>query len=73
MYYPRAVVAELAPLIHAKGVVQFHEPYDMLIKKYAIELDALYGSTTSLVQHMGRCSTGLGEFHASETFQPDRC
>ena len=72
MYYPRLVVSELAPVIYSKGVVQFHKPYDMLIKQYASEIRALYGSAESLVQHMGRRSTGLGEFHASETFHPDR-
>jgi hypothetical protein len=69
MYYPREVLAELAGKMDAEGVESPLQPADMIVKDFGIAIDGIYGTTRSLVQHVGRQTTGLGGFHASPTFE----
>jgi hypothetical protein len=69
MYYPRSVVAEVAERMSKEGVESPTQPADMIVKDFGIEIDGVYGTTRSLVQHIGSQTTGLGSFHTSPTFE----
>ncbi len=69
MYYPRSVVTELAERMQQEGVESYTQPVDMIVKDFGTEIDGIYGTTRSLVQHVGRQTTGLGHFHTSPTFE----
>jgi Mannosyltransferase putative len=69
MYYPKSVLAELAERVRKEGVESYTQPVDMIVKDFGIEIDGIYGTTRSLVQHVGRQTTGLGNFHTSPTFE----
>ena len=69
MYYPRSVALELARFVHEHGVSHYRLEGDMLVREYAIEINGLYGTVRSLVQHIGFITTGLaGFFHRAPTF-----
>ena len=68
MYYPRAVLDELAPYFYDQAVEQTVAPSDMMIKAFCQQTSNLFACKRSLVQHIGRTTTGLGDFHTSPTF-----
>jgi len=68
MYYPAAVLDELADHMRRFGVDEHRAPADMLVKEYGIAINGVYGTVKSIAQHIGRQSTGLGGFHAAPTF-----
>ncbi len=69
MFFPTGEVQPIRKLIWDNGVEAYSEPYDLLIKRRAIERQHLYTTRHSLVQHIGRRSTGLGDGrHQSPSF-----
>jgi hypothetical protein len=68
MYYPKSVVSRLADRMMQEGVVAGKQPGDMVVKDFGRRLNAIYGTVASLAQHIGRKSTGLGNFHAAPNF-----
>jgi hypothetical protein len=68
VYYPRKVVPKLAELVLSKGVERYTEPVDLLVKKAYREFEGFFACRTSLVQHIGESTTGLGGFHQNSTF-----
>jgi len=69
VYYPRNEIIPIRDLLWEHGVEVFEEPYDLLIKRRAIDEQHLYATRVSLVQHIGRASTGLGDgLHCSPTY-----
>lgn len=69
MYYPPATVREQADNLRRRGVDRFEIPGDLLIRDLCTERQYLFVASASLVQHIGRVSTGLGNFHSSPTFR----
>jgi hypothetical protein len=67
MYYPAAVVGRLADRVLRDGL-DGDLAGDMVVKAVGLELNAIYGTVASLAQHVGRRTTGLGNFHQSPTF-----
>jgi hypothetical protein len=71
LYYPEALRVKLAEYVAYHGVDLHRLPFDLLIKEYfhnhAIPLLA---TVPSLAQHIGRITTGLGDFHQAPIFQP---
>jgi hypothetical protein len=68
LYYPRTVLDDLAPLFYEQAVRRAVAPSDMVVKEYCRQSAVLYACTRSLAQHVGRVTTGLGNFHDSPTF-----
>ena len=68
VYYPRNVIPKLAELVLAEGVKRYSEPLDMLVKAAYREFRGFFACRTSLVQHIGERTTGLGGFHQNPTF-----
>jgi hypothetical protein len=69
MYFPPSTVRGQADYLRRRGVDRVEDPADLLIRDLCIERQYLYVAASSLVQHIGRVSTGLGHFHSSPTFQ----
>ena len=68
VYYPATVLDDVAECMCRDGVENYKHPGDFIVRDYAHSINALYGTVASLVQHIGRVSTGLGRFHSSPTF-----
>lgn len=75
MFYPKAVVQELAGYFARFGSGDESMPNDMIVKKYGTEITVeqgctggIYACTQSLAQHIGKRTTGVGTFHQSPTF-----
>jgi len=52
------------------GIINYRHMADILIDEYAKENNIpILALTTSLVQHLGKVSTGLGSFHWTENFK----
>jgi len=68
VYFAAPLLPELADLVMREGFEMGTEPYDMVLKRYCLGNDLLFASRSSLVQHIGNTSTGLGNFHATPTF-----
>jgi len=71
MYYPAAVIREQASRLRDVGLHEASPPGDLVIRDFCDERGYLYVARRSLVQHIGRVSTGLGNFHRSSTFHGD--
>jgi hypothetical protein len=70
MVFPRTEVEPVRELIWRHGVETPEEPYDLLIKRRAVERQHLYTTRHSLVQHAGAAhTTGLGGGHVSPSFE----
>lgn len=70
MLYPASELAPLRDIIWRCGVEKFEAPYDLLIKRRAVERQHLYATRHSLMQHVGAQSTGLGTGrHRSPSFE----
>lgn len=69
VFYPAAEARAMQTLVWAHGVEDFVEPYDLQIKRRAMSRHHLYTTRHSLVQHVGRRTSGLGgNFHSSPSF-----
>jgi hypothetical protein len=71
VYYPASVLAELAAYLYDGAVERAVAPYDIVIKEFCRQTDCLLACTPSLTQHIGRVTTGLGNFHTSPTFEQE--
>ncbi len=70
--YPARELAPVREMIWKHGVLLAEQPYDLLMKRRAIERQHLFGSRHSLVQHVGFTTTGLGGgHHMSPSFGRD--
>ena len=69
VYYPRTVLPELAEFFDRHGVQAYSEPADLLIGHFDQKHRMLYATRCSLVQHIGRRSSGVGWYHVSPSFQ----
>lgn len=70
MLFPTGQIQSVSELIWQHGVIVAEAPYDLLIKRQAIERQHLYTTRHSLVQHVGSESTGLGDGrHRSPSFE----
>jgi len=72
IYYPMSVVPEIAQYIYDEGVVKQRAPIDMLIGRHPIARASLFGTSRSLVQHVGFHSSNPGAFfHQAPSFSDD--
>ena len=68
LYFPACVASEYAARLW-EHVRDYQLPDDMVLKGYAVEAGVpLLVSLPNLAQHVGRNSTGLGDFHESPTY-----
>lgn len=72
MYYPSRVSPEIAEVIHKHGIVRYRAPADLLVRAYVEETGALYGTSRSLVQHVGFSSTLASMFAHAPSFREGR-
>ncbi len=68
VYYSRPLLPDLAALMFREGFELATAPSDLLVKQYCLDKEILFATRVSLVQHIGKTTTGLGKFHASSTF-----
>jgi len=69
VYFPAAVAAEYARCLW-EHVLDYRLADDMVLKEYARHSRMpLLVSLPNLAQHLGRLSTGLGQFHVSSTYR----
>ena len=70
MYYPESVRCTFAAFLYEHGVNMNEATYDMLLAEFAARHSIpIFLTVPVLVQHIGRISTGLGEFHQAPNFQ----
>ncbi len=68
MYFPPTTIGLYADYLRSHGLDREGKPTDLLIGDLCNELQNVYLARSSLVQHIGRISTGLGFFHSSPSF-----
>lgn len=69
IFFPESIVSELCSYIYEKGIKVYSEPTDLLIKNFCLEHKIpIYVTSYSLVQHLGKATTGLGGFHYATNF-----
>ncbi len=68
MYYPASVLQDLEKYFKAFAVDNPVDPADLAVGNFCTEGDILYGTRCALVQHIGRVTTGLGNFHEAPNF-----
>jgi len=68
VYFPLRVLPKFAPWFYERAVEQAEAPSDMVLKEYCLHSAELLACRRSLAQHIGRITTGLGDFHTSPTF-----
>lgn len=72
VYYPANMRQGFAQYLKVKGVIRNKNHYDYLLRDYLIQEDIpLFATTPSLIQHMGRNTTGLGAWHQAPGFIED--
>lgn len=72
VYYTAKTRQGFAAYLKKHGVVSNHAPYDILLRHYLFEAGLpLFATAPSLVQHMGKQSTGLGGWYEAPSFQED--
>jgi hypothetical protein len=70
--YAGRTIAEFADYLERNGLDECSLPYDLNLARYADEAGIpIYATCPSIVQHIGRITTGLGPFHQAVTFVPD--
>lgn len=68
MYFTQDVARSAAEFIRQEGFHYGHLPGDILLNRLFDRQQNLYACARSLVQHVGRNTTGIGTFHQSATF-----
>lgn len=69
MYYPERHRKGWSEYLMDFGVRSYHTPADLLLKEYLSKNSvSLLATTPSLVQHMGRNTTGVGSWHQAPAF-----
>lgn len=72
VYYPVSMRQEFAQYLKIKGVIHNKNHYDFLLRDYLLQEDIpLFATAPSLIQHMGRNTTGLGVWHEAPGFRED--
>ncbi len=72
VYYPAKMRQGFAKYLKVKGVIGNKDHYDYLLRDYLIQEDIpLFATSPSLIQHMGRNTTGLGIWHQAPGFIED--
>jgi hypothetical protein len=72
VYYPSRVREDFAKYLRVNGVIANRDHYDYLLRDYLIQEDILlFATAPSLIQHMGRNTTGLGVWHQAPGFVED--
>lgn len=72
VYYPAKVRQSFAKYLRMNGVIANKNHYDYLLRDYLIQEDIpLFATSPSLIQHMGRNTTGLGVWHEAPGFVED--
>lgn len=72
LYYPAKMRQGFAQYLKVKGVIRNKNHYDYLLRDYLIQEDIpLLAASPSLIQHMGRKTTGLGTWHDAPGFLED--
>ncbi len=72
VYYPAKMRQEFAKYLKVKGVIGNKNHYDYLLRDFLIQEDIpLFATSPSLIQHMGRNTTGLGVWHEAPGFVED--
>lgn len=72
IYYPEQIRHNFAAFLQEHGVKMNEAPYDMLLAEFAARNSIpIFLTIPVLVQHIGKISTGLGEFHEAPGFQPE--
>lgn len=72
VYYPASVRQGYAKYLRWHGVIGNKDHYDYLLRDYLIQEDIpLFAAAPSLIQHMGRNTTGVGAWHEAPGFIED--
>lgn len=72
VYYPARVRQGFSKYLRTAGVIANKNHYDYLLRDYLIQEDIpLFATSPSLIQHMGRNTTGLGVWHEAPGFIED--
>jgi hypothetical protein len=72
VYYPAQVRQEFAKYLKVKGVIGNKNHYDFLLRDFLVQEGIpLFTTVPSLIQHMGRKTTGLGVWHQAPGFIED--
>jgi hypothetical protein len=72
VYYPAKMRQAFAKYLKVKGVIGNKNHYDYLLRDFLIQGDIpLFATSPSLIQHMGRNTTGLGIWHQAPGFVED--
>jgi len=71
MYWTAEAAGRVGPYLFDNGVVPNQSVYDLLINQYGRNHGGfvLVLPEESVVQHVGRSTTGMGSFHSSPTFR----
>lgn len=72
VFYPAKMRQEFAKYLKVQGVIGNKDHYDYLLRDYLIqEKIPLFAASPSLIQHMGKNTTGLGIWHEAPGFMED--
>ena len=72
VYYPAQVREGYAKYLRRHGVIANKDHYDYLLRDYlAQENLPLFATVPSLIQHMGKNTTGVGAWHEAPRFLED--
>ena len=72
IYYTAATRRGFAAYLKVHGLVANEKGYDYLLRDYLSKANLpLFAATPSLIQHIGKKSTGLGTWHDSQGFVED--
>jgi hypothetical protein len=72
VYYPAGVREGYAKYLRRHGVMANRNHYDYLLRDYLFqEKVPLFAAAPSLIQHMGKTTTGVGSWHEAPGFKED--
>ncbi len=72
VYYPAKVRQNFARYLKVRGVIGNKNHYDYLLRDYLIQENIpIFATAPSLIQHMGKNTTGLGIWHQAPGFVED--
>lgn len=72
VYYPSKIRQGFAKYLRRRGVISNSDHYDYLLRDYLIQENIpLFTTSPSLIQHMGRNTTGLGIWHEAPGYIED--
>jgi len=72
VYYPARVREGCAKYLRRHGVISNEDHYDYLLRDYLLQEGLpLFATVPSLIQHVGRNTTGVGSWHEAPKFLED--